>query len=46
MWSIIGIVLLVAWVAGFFVFKIAGVFIHLLLIMAVISFLVRIIRGK
>lgn len=46
MWLTIGIVSLVAWIAGFFVFKIAGVFIHLLLIVAVISFVVRLIRGK
>ncbi len=46
MWLIIGIVSLAAWIAGFFVFKVAGLFIHLLLIVAVVSFLVRIIKGK
>lgn len=45
MWFILGILLLIGWLAGVFVFEIAGWVIHLLLIAAIISVLIRIIRG-
>ena len=45
MWIALGIILVLAWLAGAFVFNIAGWLIHLLLVLAVISFLIRLIRG-
>ena len=42
----IGLVLIGLWLFGFIVFPVAGFFIHLLLILAVIMILIRIIRGK
>lgn len=42
----IAIVLVVLWVLGFFGFHIIGWFIHLLLVVAIILFLLRIIRGE
>ncbi|WP_130859673.1 MULTISPECIES: lmo0937 family membrane protein [Gracilibacillus] len=41
-WTIIGILILI-WLLGF-VFKIAGGFIHILLIIALIVFIVKMIR--
>lgn len=46
MWFFIGIVLVLAWLAGVFVFSVAGWLIHLLLVAAAIAILIRIIRGK
>ncbi|HBA36295.1 TPA: lmo0937 family membrane protein [Candidatus Falkowbacteria bacterium] len=43
---IIGGVLVVLWLLGFIVFPILGGFIHFLLALAIILFLIRIIRGK
>lgn len=37
---------LVLWVLGFAVFHVAGFLIHVLLVVAIIMFLVRIIQGK
>ncbi|MDO8590039.1 MAG: lmo0937 family membrane protein [bacterium] len=42
----IGIVLLVLWLFGFIIFPVAGVLIHILLVVAVIVILLRFIRGK
>jgi Family of unknown function (DUF5670) len=42
---IIALVLVLAWVGGFVVFHVAGFFIHLLLILAVISLLMHFVRG-
>jgi len=42
---IIAIVLILGWAIGFFAFNL-GAFIHILLIIAIISILFRIIRGK
>jgi hypothetical protein len=42
---IIGVILLVLWLLGF-LFHFLGGFIHFLLILAVIMFLVRVIQGK
>jgi hypothetical protein len=39
-------VLLVLWLMGFFAFHIAGGFIHLLLIIAVIALIVHLFRGR
>jgi hypothetical protein len=43
---ILFIVLLIAWLGGFFVFHIAGGLIHLLLIIAVIALIVHLMRGR
>ena len=40
------LVLLVLWVLGFFAFHILGPIIHVLLVVAVIMFLVRVIQGR
>jgi asparagine N-glycosylation enzyme membrane subunit Stt3 len=42
----IAIVLIVLWLFGFFGFHILGGFIHILLVIAVIFFLIRIIQGR
>jgi len=44
MFLILGVVLLVAWIAGFVVFHVAGFLIHLLLIFAIISAIVHFVR--
>lgn len=40
------VVLLILWVLGFFAFHIAGGLIHLLLVVAVISLLLHLFRGR
>jgi hypothetical protein len=42
----LALILLVLWILGFAVFHVAGVFIHLLLVAAVIVVLYRIITGR
>ncbi len=42
----IAVILIILWVLGFVGFHILGGFIHILLVIAVILFLVRIIRGE
>jgi len=42
----VAILLLAAWVLGFLVFHIAGWLIHILILVAVVLFLVRVIQGK
>jgi hypothetical protein len=42
---VIGIILLVVWGLGL-VFKLAGTLIHFLLVLAIISFLIHLIRGN
>ncbi|MBA3761608.1 MAG: lmo0937 family membrane protein [Gemmatimonadales bacterium] len=44
MW--LAIVLLVAWVLGWAVFKVAGGLIHLLLVIAVVVFVYNLISGR
>ena len=46
MFLIIGIVLVVLWLGGFFAFHAAGFLIHLLLIFAVISIIFHFLRGR
>lgn len=46
MFLTIGLVLLALWLVGFILFPVVGWFIHLLLVIAIITILVRIIRGK
>lgn len=42
----LGVVLLVMWLLGFVVFHVASGLIHLLLILAVISVIVHLVRGR
>jgi hypothetical protein len=42
----IAIILIALWLIGFIGFHILGSFIHILLIIALIMFLIRIIQGK
>jgi hypothetical protein len=42
----LAIVLLVAWVLGWAVFKVAGGLIHLLLVLALVVFVYNLITGK
>lgn len=46
MLTTIAIILLVLWLVGFIGFHVLGSFIHVLLVIAVILFLVRVIRGE
>jgi len=45
MFLIIGIVLIVLWLGGFFIFHIASLFIYILLILAAISIIFHFLRG-
>ena len=45
MFIILFVVLLVAWALGFLAFHVAGGLIHLLLIIAVISLIIHLVRG-
>jgi asparagine N-glycosylation enzyme membrane subunit Stt3 len=42
----IAIILVILWVLGFVGFHVLGGFIHFLLVIAVVLFLIRIIRGE
>ena len=44
--TILFVVLLVAWLLGLSVFHVAGGFIHILLICAVISLILHFVRGR
>ena len=44
-WTILFVILLVAWVSGVTVFHVAGGLIHLLLVFAVISLVVHFVAG-
>jgi hypothetical protein len=46
MWIGIAILLLVLWAGGFLMFHTAGFLIHILLILAVISFIIHFIAGR
>jgi hypothetical protein len=46
MFLILAIVLVIAWLGGFVVFKSAGLLIHLLLIFAVISLIMHFVTGR
>jgi uncharacterized protein DUF5670 len=45
-WTILFVVLLVAWISGFTVFHVAGGLIHLLLVLAVISLILHFVMGR
>jgi Family of unknown function (DUF5670) len=44
-WTILFIILLIAWIGGFTVFHVAGGLIHLLLVFAVISLILHFVLG-
>ena len=46
MWIGIAILLLVLWAGGFLMFHTAGFLIHILLILAVISFIIHFVAGR
>ena len=41
----IGLILLIAWALGLFAFHVSGALIHLLVVLALISFIFHILRG-
>jgi uncharacterized protein DUF5670 len=45
MWTILFVILLIAWLGGFTVFHVAGGLIHLLLVFAVISLILHFVLG-
>jgi len=45
-WTILFVILLIAWLCGFTVFHVAGGLIHLLLIFAVISLILHFVMGR
>jgi hypothetical protein len=45
MWTV-ALILFILWLLGFSVFHVAGAFIHILLVAAVIVILVRVINGQ
>lgn len=45
MFLVIGLILIVAWILGF-AFHIAGAFIHIALVLAILSFIGHLLTGK
>jgi hypothetical protein len=45
-WTILFVVLLIAWLGGFTVFHVAGGLIHLLLVLALISLVLHFVMGR
>jgi hypothetical protein len=45
-WTILFVVLVIAWLGGFTVFHVAGGMIHLLLVLAVISLILHFVLGR
>jgi hypothetical protein len=45
-WTVLFVILLVAWIGGFTVFHVAGGLIHLLLVFAVISLILHFVLGR
>jgi len=45
-WTILFVVLLIAWIGGFTVFHVTGGLIHILLLLAVISLIVHFVTSK
>jgi len=44
-WTILAVILVIAWIGGFTVFHVAGGLIHLLLLLAVISVVLHFVVG-
>jgi hypothetical protein len=45
-WTVLFVILLVAWITGFTVFHVAGALIHLLLLFALISLILHFVMGR
>ena len=45
-WTILFVVLLIAWFGGFTLFHVAGGLIHLLLVLAVVSLILHFVMGR
>ncbi len=45
-WTILFILLLIAWIGGFTVMHVASGFIHILLVLAVISLILHFVTGR
>jgi hypothetical protein len=45
-WTVLFVILLIAWIGGFTVYHVAGGLIHLLLLFAVISLILHFVVGK
>jgi len=45
-WTILFVVLLIAWLGGFTLFHVAGGLIHLLLVLAVVSLILHFVMGR
>lgn len=45
-WTVLFVVLLIAWIGGFTVFHVAGAMIHLLLVFALISLVLHFVMGR
>jgi len=45
-WTVLFVILLIAWLCGFTLFHVAGGLIHLLLIFAVISLILHFVLGR
>jgi hypothetical protein len=46
MLAILGVFLLVAWLLGVTTFRVAGGFIHLVVVLAIVSIVMHIVRGR
>jgi hypothetical protein len=46
MLAVLGVVLLVAWLLGFVVFHVSSALIHIVLVIAVIMFIMHLVRGR
>ena len=46
MLAVLAVILLVCWLMGFLVFHVASGLIHLLIVVAVIAFIVHLMRGR
>lgn len=44
-WTILFVILLIAWIGGFTVFHVAGGMIHLLLVLAVVALVLHFVMG-
>jgi hypothetical protein len=45
-WTVLFVILLIAWIGGFTVYHVAGAMIHLLLLFALISLILHFVMGR
>lgn len=45
-WTVLFIILLIAWIGGFTVFHVTGAFIHILLVLAFVSLILHFVTGR